>query len=303
MSAPTPRIAIIGFGEVGGIFGHDFGQQGIDVCVFDILFRSKRHRSKMMSKVEKCGVQAAKNLPDCLRHAELVISAVTSSSSLDVAKKSGRVLRSGQVFLDINSVSPETKRKAASYVQRSGARFVEAAVMAAIPGPRLQVPMLLGGAHAVEVTKSLQAIGMNTTAFSDQIGIASAVKMCRSVFVKGFEALAVECLFAARRYGADDAVLESLAATYPSLGWKDHLPDYLVSRVAQHGVRRAAELREAAQALRAVGLRPTMALAAAERQQRMVTEMAKRGIRFDSSEFSWRALADALAHGKRRRSK
>jgi len=303
MSAPIQRIAIIGFGEAGGIFGHDFAKQGIDVVAFDVLFASKRHRAKMMTKAEKCGVRPAENLAHCLCDAELVISAVTSSSSKDVAKNAGRVLRDGQIFLDINSVSPETKRKAAGYVERSGARFVEAAVMAAIPGPRLKVPMLLGGMHGVETAEQLRAIEMNATAFSDQIGIASAVKMCRSVMVKGFEALAVECLFAARQYGADEAVLESLAATYPSLGWKDNLPDYLVSRVAQHGVRRAAEMREAAQALRAVGLRPTMALAAAERQQRLVSEMAMRGIVFDSSEFSWRALADALAHGKRRRSK
>jgi len=303
MSAPIQRIAIIGFGEVGGIFGHDFARQKIDVCVFDVLFASKRHRPKIMSKAEKCGVRTAENLRECLCDAELIISAVTSSSSKDVAKNAGPVLRDKQTFLDINSVSPEAKRKAASYVERSGAHFVEAAVMAAVPGPRLQVPILLGGAHAVEAAERLRAIKMNATAFSDQVGIASAVKMCRSVMVKGFEALAVECLFAARQYGADDAVLESLAATYPSLGWKDNLPDYLVSRVAQHGQRRATEMREVAQALRAVGLRPTMALAAAERQQRLVTEMAKRGIRFDCGQFSWRALADALAHGKRHRSK
>ncbi len=301
MSAPIQRIAIVGFGEVGGIFGKDFAEQGIEVSVFDILFASKRQRPKMISKAKKCRVRAADGLNDCLRNADLVISAVTSSSTLDVAKEARRILRPGQLFLDINSVSPETKRKAAHCLERSDAHFVEAAVMAAVPGPRLKVPMLLGGAHAQKAALRLRSVGMNATSFSDQIGIASAVKMCRSVMVKGFEALAVECLFAARRYRAEDAVLKSLASTYPSLGWKDHLPDYLVSRVAEHGLRRAAEMREVAQALEAVGLRPTMALAAAERQERLVSEMAKRGVRFDSSEFSWRLLADELAPGKSRR--
>ena len=303
MPAPIQRIAIVGFGEVGGIFGNDFAQQGIQVSVFDILFASKRHRPKMMSKARKCGVRAADNLADCVRGAELVISAVTSSASLDVAKKAGRILRPGQLFLDINSVSPEAKRKAAVYIDRSKAHFVEAAVMAAVPKPRLRVPMLLGGAHAKEAAERLSAIGMNAMAVSDEIGIASAVKMCRSVMVKGFEALAVECLFAARRFGAEDAVVESLAATYPSLGWKDHLPDYLVSRVAEHGSRRAAEMREVAQTLRSVRLNPTMALATAERQGRLVSEMARRNIPFNPEAFSWRSLADALAHGKRRGSK
>lgn len=138
-----------------------------------------------------------------LAQCDLVISAVTSSSSQEVAKKSSAILRAGQLFLDINSVSPEAKRKAAHYIGRGHAYFVEAAVMAAVPGLRLKVPMLLGGAHAVEAAERLRTIGMNATAFSDQIGIASAVKMCRSVMVKGFEALAIECLFAARKFGAE----------------------------------------------------------------------------------------------------
>ena len=298
------RIAIVGFGEVGGIFGHDFAKQGIDVAVFDILLASRRHRRQMLSKARACRVKAADNLQDCLRDAELVISAVTPASALDVAGGARPILRPGQVFLDLNSVSPETKRKAASHIERSKARFVEAAVMAGVPKPRLRVPVLLGGPHAAETAGRLRSVGMNATAFSNQVGMASAVKMCRSVMIKGLEALAVECLFAARQYGAEEAVLESLSATYPSLGWKDHLPDYLISRVAEHGRRRASEMREVAQTFDEVGVQPTMALAAALRQERLVNEMSECDIEFESGKpFSWRGLADALVRGARRRSK
>jgi len=307
--APIERIAIIGFGEAGGTFGQDFAKQGIDVSVFDILLVSRRHRRHMQSKADKCGVRAAANLYDCVRDSQLVISAVTSASALDVAKDAGAILGAGQIFLDINSVSPETKRKAARLIEpgpakRTKAHFVEAAVMAAVPGLRLKVPMLLGGPKAAEAAKRLTSIGMNATALSNQIGLASAVKMCRSVMLKGLEALAVECLFAARQYGVEDAVLESLAATYPSLGWKDRLPDYLVSRVAEHGRRRANEMREVARALRSVGVKPTMAMATADRQERLVCEMADRNLGFGGSQsFSWRSLADAMASGGQQRSK
>jgi 3-hydroxyisobutyrate dehydrogenase-like beta-hydroxyacid dehydrogenase len=145
---------------------------------------------------------------------------------------------------------------------------------------------------------------MNATALSNQIGLASAVKMCRSVVLKGIEALAVECLFAARQYGVEDAVLESLAATYPSMGWNDRLPDYLISRVAEHGRRRAHEMREVAQALRSVGVKAAMAMATADRQERLVCEMAERKVCFEASQpFSWRSLADAIARDGPRRSK
>ena len=298
---PIHRVAIIGFGEAGGIFAKDLAVKGMNVCVFDILFNSNRQRQAMLRKAQACGVTAAPSLQACLYKAELVISAVTASSALDVAKEAGPILAEGQLFLDINSVSPRTKRQAAGYVARRRARFVEAAVMSAVPKQRLQVPMLLGGPHAFESAECLQRIGMNATPFSDQLGVASAVKMCRSVIIKGLEALVIESLFAARMYGAEDKVLESLAASFPGMGWEYHLPDYLISRVAEHGHRRAVEMREVAQTLQHVGIEPMMALATAQRQEQLAGEMAKRRLAFDSAErFAWRSLSDAVVRPRRR---
>ena len=292
---PIQRIAIVGFGEVGGIFGKDFAAKGLDVSVFDILFDAKEARDAMLAKARDMKVRAASNLEDCVRGAELVISAVTASSGFTVAKDASRLLGDGQVLLDINSVSPGTKRRMAAQFEGKPAHFVEAAVMAAVPPQRLKVPMLLGGAHAAELAPRLAAIGMNAKAASDQVGIPSAIKMCRSVVIKGLEALAVESMFAARRFGAEEAVLSSLAATFPEMGWKDRLPNYLISRVAQHGKRRAAEMREAAEALREVGMNPLMAEATAERQERLILEMAGQisDAGFDQK-FSWQELADAI---------
>jgi 3-hydroxyisobutyrate dehydrogenase-like beta-hydroxyacid dehydrogenase len=291
---PIRSIALIGFGEVGGIFGADFAAQGQQVRAFDILFHSKKQRDAMLAKARDRKVATRESLQDCVRDADLIISAVTASSARDVARDAAAHLESHQIFLDINSVSPGTKRQMAALLAAS-VQFVEAAVMAAVPPQRLKVPMLLGGPHAQVAAERLRALGMNLTPLSDRIGVASAVKMCRSVFIKGLEALAVESLIAARRYGAEDQVLASLAATYPSMGWQESLPDYLVSRVAEHGRRRAAEMREVAQALREVGVDPKLAGAIAERQDWLIDEMGERGIRYDeNSAFSWRALADAL---------
>ena len=299
---PIHRVAIIGFGEAGGIFAKDLALAGVDVAVFDILLNSRRHRKRMLKKAQACGVTAAGSLMECLAPADLVISAVTASSALKVAKDAGTILGKGQLFLDINSVSPATKRKAAGYVARQGARFVEAAVMSPVPQQRLQVPMLLGGPHSFEAAERLQTMGMNATPLSDRLGVASAVKMCRSVIVKGLEALVIESLFAARKFGAEQKVLESLAASFPAMGWEDHLPDYLISRVAEHGHRRAVEMRQVAQTLEQVGIEPVMSLAVAQRQEHLVGEMAKRRVAFDpASLFSWRSLSDALV-GPRGRS-
>jgi 3-hydroxyisobutyrate dehydrogenase-like beta-hydroxyacid dehydrogenase len=295
---PFEKIGIIGFGEVGGIFGRDLVQRGIDVATFDILFDEQGSREAMLAKARDHGVRACESASDCLRGRDLIISAVTASSASRVAEECAPLLADGQIYLDINSVSPETKLRMADDFGRSRGQFVEAAVMAAVSPQRLKVPMLLGGKFAKDLVPRLAAIGMNGQAVSEKVGVASAVKMCRSVVIKGLEALVVESMFAARRYGAEEAVLASLAATYPEMGWQGELPDYLIGRVAEHGRRRAAEMREAAEAVKDVGIDPLMASAAAGRQEWLVDEIAAHRLR-DAirKNFSWRELADAIGEG------
>lgn len=287
-------FAVIGFGEAGSILGEDLVAAGRQVAMYDVLLDSPSSRAQMRDRARRAGVRAADTFDDAVAGVQVVISAVTASSSADVAAKAAGVLRAGQVLLDINSVSPAKKRSNASLVEAAGADYVEAAVMAPVPPQRLQVPMLLGGKRAAALAEQLRGVGMSATALSEQIGVASAVKMCRSIVIKGLEALTTESMLAARRFGAEREVLESLNGTFPSMGWTGKLPDYLISRVAEHGRRRAAEMREVARTLEDVDVVPTMAMATAELQQWVVEAMGEHGVAYSGDRFSWRKLADAL---------
>jgi 3-hydroxyisobutyrate dehydrogenase-like beta-hydroxyacid dehydrogenase len=290
------KLAMVGFGEAGSILSQDLAAIGLEVIAYDILFDAPDARGPMLDKARRAGVKPADTFDSAVEDASLVISAVTAASSADVARAASQTLHAGQIFLDINSCSPATKRGNAQAVQSSGADYVEAAVMAPVPPQRLKVPMLLGGRRAAELEPVLRRLGLNATTVSDQIGVASAVKMCRSIIIKGLESLTIESMLAARRFGAEQEVLASLQATFPQMGWQDKLPDYLVSRVAEHGRRRAAEMREVAHTLEDVGMEPTMALATALRQDALIDAMTARGIEYPHGEpFSWRWLADELA--------
>ena len=290
------RIAMVGFGEAGSILGADWAAAGREVVTFDILLNAPAGRARLLEKAAQARVATADSLGAAAKDADLIVSAVTASESASVAASAAKVLRAGQVFLDINSCSPDTKRANAAAVESSGADYVEAAVMAPVPPQRLQVPMLLGGRRARELAPALQALGLNVSFIATEIGVASAVKMCRSVVIKGLEALAVESLLAARRFGAENAVLASLQGTFPQMGWQEKLPDYLISRVAEHGRRRAAEMREVAHTLESVGVEPTMARATALRQDALIDAMAAHGLAYPHGQpFSWRWLADELA--------
>jgi 3-hydroxyisobutyrate dehydrogenase-like beta-hydroxyacid dehydrogenase len=290
------RIALIGFGEAGSILGTDLVAAGCDVSMYDILLDDETRRPDMLARAQAVHVHAHDSFSAAVTGANLVISAVTASSSGDVAALAGQHLRAGQVFLDINSVSPAKKQSSARAVEASGADYVESAVMAPVPPYRLKVPMLLGGRRAANLAPQLSRLGMKAQAISTEIGIASAVKMCRSVVIKGIEALTTESMRAARHFGAEKQVLASLNETFPGMGWDDDLPDYLISRVAEHGRRRAAEMREVARTLEDAGFEPTMASATARLQDALVDEMREHGLAYSKEEkFSWSRLADALS--------
>jgi 3-hydroxyisobutyrate dehydrogenase-like beta-hydroxyacid dehydrogenase len=162
-------------------------------------------------------------------------------------------------------VSPDTKRANSAAVEKSGASYVEAAVMAPVPPHGLKVPILLGGKAASQVADLLGPAGMKLEVGSDVIGQASAIKMCRSIMIKGLEAITTECFMTARRYGVEDTIVASLDQSYPSIDWEKQA-GYLIGRVVEHGRRRAAEMREVADTVASTGLEPIMATAIADRQ-------------------------------------
>jgi 3-hydroxyisobutyrate dehydrogenase-like beta-hydroxyacid dehydrogenase len=259
-----PSIALIGFGEVGQIFARELRRAGIaDLTAFDIAFA--RPDAPQAAAARTLAVSACGNAAEAVRGADLVISAVTAAATLDAAKSVVPGLAPGAFFLDLNSASPGTKQSAAAAIDGAGGGYVEAAVMAPVPPKGLKTPMLLGGPHASAFAPVAQALGLSATPFSDTVGGASAVKMCRSVLIKGMEALCAEALLSARYHGVEREVLESLRDMFPNQDWHK-LARYMIGRSLQHGRRRAEEMREVAKTVAEAGIEPLMSAAAAERQ-------------------------------------
>ena len=264
MVAAFARITLIGFGEVGQTLGADLLAARAAVTAYDILFADPQSvPSRAVAKVQ---VRAAKSAADAVKEAELVIAAVTAASDLDAAQCVASSLPRGAFYMDVNSVSPGMKQACAAIIERAGGRYVEAAVMTPIAPKRVASSMLLGGLHAEEFAERARPLGFTgAKPFSAVVGQASATKMCRSVMIKGVEALLCESMLAARYYGVDKTVLDSLSDLLPVGDW-EKLARYFVSRTLEHGTRRAEEMRESAKTVAEAGIAPLMALATAERE-------------------------------------
>jgi 3-hydroxyisobutyrate dehydrogenase-like beta-hydroxyacid dehydrogenase len=262
------RLAFIGFGEVGQTFASGFsGSDGVQVAAYDLLFDDANKRGGMIARAEALGVRVAADAADAAREARVVISAVTAAAAGEVARAAAGYLRPGQLFFDVNSASPNTKRTAAGHVAACGADYVEGAVMAAVSGPGLKVQILAGGKAAPAAAEILNPLGMNLTPVATEIGRASATKLSRSIVIKGLEAILVQCAAAARAWDVEADVIASLGRTYPGIDWQQQA-EYAAERVGRHGVRRAQEMREAAEMVADLGLDPVLARAIADVQEK-----------------------------------
>ena len=128
----------------------------------------------------------------------------------------------------------------------------------------MKVPIALAGTHAAALKTLLDPAGMRLELDELEIGMANAIKICRSVMIKGLEAVTVECFSLARLYGVEKQIMATLAESFPTLDLEE-FAGYRIGRPVEHGSRRAAEMRETADAVAESGLAPLMTSAAAER--------------------------------------
>lgn len=254
-------VALIGFGEAGSTFAR-VGEWGKRACAYDIAPPREAAMAKM-------GVVAYGQVSEALAAAPLVLSLVTADAALFAAEAAAPLLSEGALFCDLNSVAPETKRAAARAIEASGGRYVDVAVLAPVDPAGMKVPLLLSGAAAEEARYALTALGFaNLRVVGDDVGRASAIKMIRSVMVKGVEALTAEMMLAARRAGVVDEVVASLDASDKARPWSERAA-YNLERMQTHGLRRAAEMEEVAKTLFALGVMPVMTESTVLRQREM----------------------------------
>jgi len=247
-----PRATFIGFGEAGAAFARP-GDRAFDSKTDDPASAADK-----WADYQRADVVGFATVRKALANAAIVLSLVTADRALEAASDDAALLTPGTLWLDMNSVAPGTKRAAARAIEATGGRYADVAVMAPVLPARHGVPLLVAGPHAADAAAALTVLGFTDVRIAGPtVGDASAIKMIRSVMVKGIEALTAECILAAGRAGVTDAVLASLDASWKAQTWHARA-DYNLDRMLAHGSRRAAEMEEVAKTLEELGVDPAM---------------------------------------------
>ena len=258
-------LGFIGFGEAAYHITKGLRGAGhVALAAWDIHADTPGRGETIRACAAGTGTELVHSNRDLAGRCDWILSAVTANQAQAALAETAPWLNARQVYVDMNSVSPGRKQELDAAVRATGARFVEIAIMAPVPPYLQKVPMLAGGPGAAEFRDGMQPFGMNIEVVGDRIGAAAATKMCRSIMVKGMEALITECVLGATRYGAAEKVFASLDETFPGIGWSK-LASYMVGRVVMHGERRAREMEEVAATLREAGVDPIMAEATVRR--------------------------------------
>ncbi|MBA3066913.1 MAG: NAD(P)-dependent oxidoreductase [Hyphomonas sp.] len=255
------KLSFLGFGEAAQTFSVAPGWRG-DAAGFDIKTDAPASKVAKLADFNRAGVEARMSCADAVSEAGLVLSLVTADQAVAAAINAASYIRPGSYYLDMNSVAPASKQAASEAITSAGGHYIDVAVMAPVQPAALNVPLLLSGPHAASAEDALRQLGFaQVRLIGERVGDASAIKMIRSVMIKGIEALTAECLLAAEAAGVTAEVLATLGGDWPERA------NYNLDRMLVHGLRRAAEMDEVCRTLSDLGIDPLLSRGTAARQR------------------------------------
>jgi 3-hydroxyisobutyrate dehydrogenase-like beta-hydroxyacid dehydrogenase len=258
------KICFVGFGEAGEALSGGFKSQS--PVAWDLKLPSNAFGFR--ERVQSAGFQPASSLEDALVGIDWVVSLVTADQAAVVCEQVCSSIRSKFTYLEMNSCSPGTKRSNAQMVAGAGGLLADVAIMSPVNPSRLDTPLLVSGPSAEDCVNFLNHFGYNASVCGPDVGQASALKMTRSIMVKGVEALSAECFLTAHRLGIQPEIVSSLTKSFDGLDWLQR-GGYNLERMSKHGIRRAAEMREVVATIQETGLSADMTRSTIEWQQRI----------------------------------
>jgi 3-hydroxyisobutyrate dehydrogenase-like beta-hydroxyacid dehydrogenase len=263
------RFAFIGFGALAEAFAAGLREGGAtDVVAYARPRADGAAAAALAARLAAAGVRARPSIAEALEGADVVVAAVPASAAAGVAHASTPHLRPQAVYVDPAPLSPAAKEALADSVAHVGAQYADVAVLGTVVVDRHRVPMLASGPGAARWAEAATAHGLRVSVLDGAPGRASLVKLLRSVYMKGRDALVLEMVLAARRHGVEDAVMASIGGPGEQVPFPE-LASRVLTSLAVYAERRAGELHAAAELVADAGVEPLVTVAGAERLRRL----------------------------------
>ena len=262
-------LVFIGFGEAAYNIAAGLKEEGFSsMAAYDNMADDPKRGELIHKRAEEVGVPLI-TLEDAISKGRFIASLNSAKVAYSVAESIIPHLRSGQVYIDFNSANPDVEVRIDGIKRADGVLFCDAGVMGTVPGNRHKVPMYLTGDGSKAFADAFSQYGMKLTILDASAGGSSAIKMLKSVVMKGLPQLMFESFEAADKYGVLD--MKSLAS---SLEGKtiEKLADTFIARTMIHAERRAAEMRDVVATLEKAGVDSSMTQATVRKLDALASE-------------------------------
>lgn len=287
------KIGFIGFGEAAFNLTSGLRTEGIsDIFAYDAMENDLVMGKLIRSRAEECNVIL---VPDAVRLAktvDIIISAVPSIYALEVCKEIKDYFRPSQLYVDVSASTAFTKKQIWEIIKDRDILFVDAAMMGPLPKNKHKVPITASGNGAEKFKELMTPYNMKIKTIGDKAGDASAIKLIRSIFMKGISALMIEMLQAADAYEVSEEVISTISKTMDNTPFTSHL-DRLVTGSAIHYKRRSDELKGSIEMLEDAKLDSSMTKSSLKRLQSLENyEFSKKYIEQNPS--SWQEIIEIM---------
>jgi 3-hydroxyisobutyrate dehydrogenase-like beta-hydroxyacid dehydrogenase len=243
------RFAILGLGEAGRAFAADLIAREATVFGWD-------PEPKNIPE----GVHFMAGNPEAVSQADIILSVNWARVSIEVASEILPILQPDQLYADMNTASPNTKRQIAELIHPSGALFVDVAIMAPVLPRGIGTPTMVSGLGSKRYQELMAPYGMPVTIVDDKPGSAATRKLLRSVFYKGLAAVIIEAQEAAKQLECEAWLREQMLTIIPD----EQIIERMIDGSRVHAERRIHEMSAVSDMLREIGVTPYTSVAAAQ---------------------------------------
>ena len=249
------KIGFLGFGEAASNFAKGFQEEGgLELYGYDIMLAAGSAGGEIVRRrMEETGVTPAADPAELLSKAKTIFLVIPAKFARDTALSALPYMTEEHLFCDLTTNTPVTKEELGKTFEEAGCLYTDASVMGAVPIYLHRTPVVASGNGAQEMIRRLTPFGMEIRDVGTEAGRAVRIKLTRSIFVKGAEALTMETLMAARAQGIEEEIVDGIEASFCKLGFTGFCGQLVRSGVL-HSERRSLEAKECQELEEELGL-------------------------------------------------
>ena len=263
-------LGFVGFGEAAYYLTEGLREEGLEkIFVFDVVLSARSEGqlyNQAIERVKKTGAVVRQSPADLADSADILVLAVPAQFTESAAGDLIPHLKAGQLLVDVTTAAPLVKKQLGEDCSYRKIMFADSPMLGPLIVDRHKVPIITCGSGAQRWHDEMRPFGMSIEVIEGSPGTATQIKLARSIFTKGFEALLVETFMFARKCGVESIVMDSIGKTLDKATFEQSANRYMASDLF-HAARKAHEMKDAIDIMRSMGMTPMVGEGVVARMQ------------------------------------